>query len=68
MIIDSKAIACRDCIFWSRNLKPGMTNGQCRRFPPVIERTDAGLKALWPLTEPFAWCGEHSTLPEGVAE
>jgi hypothetical protein len=55
-------IRCATCYFWSRNLKPGATNGQCRRYPPVNERTDQGLRPMWPMTEDYGWCGEHGAV------
>ena len=55
-------IRCATCYYWSPNPKPGATNGQCRRFPPVTERTDHGLQAQWPMTEGYGWCGEHGAV------
>lgn len=59
LIVDGQMHTCEGCVFFSPNRKPGETNGQCRRFPPSIERTDHGVKSLWPLVEVFGWCGEH---------
>lgn len=43
------------------------TLGQCRRNPPQVVRTDAGLRGLWLLTLPQSWCGEHATVESGGA-
>lgn len=43
---------CEACRFWRQI---GMTNGECRRFPPRIIR-DIG--HLWPSTRASDWCGE----------
>lgn len=66
MMIDGKELTCSGCVYWSRSRKEYASNGQCRRFPPTVERTDGGLKSLWPMTESFGWCGEHAVPVEGV--
>lgn len=59
MILAGKNITCSNCMVWSRNPKAGTSNGQCRRFPPALLRTDHGLKAMHPVTDADHWCGEH---------
>lgn len=61
-------LACETCAYWQPPAwrqtltdaagKP-VTLGQCRRYPPSIERTDKGPRALFPLTPATMWCGEH---------
>ena len=67
MIDDTKQIRCSDCIYWSKNPKEFAVNGQCRRFPPTIQRTDGGIRSQWPLVESFWWCGEHTVIETGAA-
>lgn len=65
MTIEAK---CRDCVFWepprtvsySVERRP-VVFGQCRRYPPVSQMTEAGRRSLWPMTMEDWWCGEHAT-------
>ncbi|MEQ8395010.1 hypothetical protein [Thalassobaculum sp.] len=59
---DTKQLACSDCIYWSASRRPSASNGQCRRFPPTTQRSDRGLMSMWPLTEAYGWCGEHTVI------
>lgn len=48
--------ACKDCAFWDHVEED---SGWCRVHAPVA----VGSKyfralAIWPITGPFAWCGE----------
>lgn len=38
----------------------GPKSGQCRRFPPTLQRSGEDLRSVWPLTAAWHWCGEHA--------
>lgn len=44
---------CYSCPYWTGGA--GVI-GRCRRNPPSAA---VGARALWPMTDPTEWCGEH---------
>lgn len=58
-------IACATCVYWvstpngirAPNNEP---MGQCRRLPPTVQRTDQGIRSMFPLTLATWWWGEHA--------
>lgn len=57
----TQKLRCATCVFWVEQPKVERSNGQCRRYPPAVMRTDQGLRSMWPLTHADEWCGEHAT-------
>lgn len=55
---------CGGCAFWLEN-SANSHEGECRRFPPVWEKTsDASprwRKGIWPMTSNDDGCGEFQT-------
>jgi hypothetical protein len=58
-------LRCETCAYWQppRSSLPGGDLGQCRRHAPVVYRTDAGLRGMWPTVLGHNWCGDHTVVP-----
>lgn len=57
-------VTCATCAFFSPPLFPSrfagqVVKGQCRRHAPMLDRTDQGVRTIWPLVADDAFCGEH---------
>ena len=55
--------ACEACRFWQESDRavPGVTIGECRRYPSIFPAFTERL--LWPYTLSDQWCGEFRRKP-----
>ena len=67
-------VVCETCAYWQPKVGgaqsygfPGddrAPKGQCRRYSPTLQRTDAGMRPMWPLVRADWWCGEHGVVEQ----
>ena len=64
-------IECQTCAYWSSSSRDQTARhssdaapqlGQCRRHAPTLQRSDQGLRGMWPTTHAMQWCGEHGSV------
>jgi hypothetical protein len=60
-------VTCATCVFFSpppfhSAFAGEHPRGQCRRHAPTIDRTDRGLRTIWPLVSDDGFCGEHMSV------